>query len=49
MIMQEGRHFDPAIVEAFCNSWDSFLNARALAVGRTPELVDTTVSDDARR
>ena len=46
---EEGQHFDPAIVEAFCTGWNDILNVRALVDGRMPELMETVASNDARR
>jgi PAS domain S-box-containing protein len=43
---EEGKHFDPAVVEAFRAGWKDFVNVRGLVDGHKPELVESTTSDD---
>ena len=46
---QEGKAFDPVIVDAFRACWEDFLKVRVLVDNRNPELVETILSHDVRR
>jgi putative two-component system response regulator len=49
IINESGKHFDPVIVDAFCNSWDRFLKASELIDNVDRQLVESAVSSDIRR
>ena len=49
IVKEEGKHFDPAVVDAFRAGWDSFLNVRDLVDSHKPDLVQSTASGDVRR
>ncbi|MFQ6034670.1 MAG: CBS domain-containing protein [Sedimentisphaerales bacterium] len=46
---EEGRHFDPAVVDAFRAGWDDFVDVRGLVDSHQPDLVESTASGDVRR
>jgi len=46
---ETGKHFDPAVVDAFYACWDDFLKVANFANDCRSELVECTVSDDVRR
>ena len=46
---EEGKHFDPAVVDAFRACWGDFLNVQALIGNHKSELAESVVSDDVRR
>lgn len=49
IINESGKHFDPIIVEAFCNCWDEFLKVCDLKETTDKELVVAESSNDVRR
>ncbi len=49
IVKEEGKHFDPAVVNAFRAGWDDFVNVRGLVDSHQPDLVQSTASDDVRR
>ncbi|MFB0525042.1 MAG: HD-GYP domain-containing protein, partial [Phycisphaerae bacterium] len=49
IVKEEGKHFDPAVVDAFRAGWDDFVNVRGLVDSHKPDLVESTASGDARR
>ncbi|NIA16973.1 MAG: response regulator [Planctomycetes bacterium] len=46
---EQGRHFDPDVVDAFRSGWQEFLHVRSLIDNSRPELVEAGVSGDIRR
>ena len=46
---ESGKHFEPAIVDAFCAGWNNFLNVRGLVDSNRPELIEAAASGDLRR
>ena len=49
MIKEESsKHFDPVIVEAFCASWEDFLDVRANIDESKPQLVGIEESISVR-
>ncbi len=49
IINESGKHFDPTIVDAFCNCWDKFLHVCDLSDTADRELVASETSSDVRR
>ena len=43
---EQGRHFDPDIVDAFRSGWQEFLHVRSLVDKSKPELVEAAASTD---
>jgi PAS domain S-box-containing protein len=46
---EKGKHFDPAVVDAFRAGWEDFVNVQGLIDNHKPELVKSAASNDARR
>jgi len=46
---EKGKHFDPAVVDAFRAGWEDFVNVRGLVDSHKPELMESAASDDSRR